>query len=169
MQKKDFISKVDEVLRDNDVKKKVSVPDTFFYVMDDSGNKKKLYVKIPDRTVSYNKADVQNIVDACWAVVEDCLKRGEDLTFYGIGTFGLKWRAPRMTKAPMTDDWYSIPGHYVPNFKYGNILQNAVKIYEQNLKESEINVPDPIYDIGDREFDFDSLYDMPDEDGDGDG
>jgi DNA-binding protein HU-beta len=170
MQKKDFISKVDEVLKNNDLKKKVSVPDTFFYIMDDFGNKKKLSVKVPDRLVSYNRADVQNVVDACLAVIEDCIRRGEELTFFGIGTFSLKWRAPRMTKAPLTDDWYSVPGHYVPSFKCGSILNTAAKLYEQSLKEKELNVPEPIYDIGDRELDFETMYgDCYEEEGDEDG
>jgi nucleoid DNA-binding protein len=145
------------------MKKKVSVPDGVFYVVDEEGNSKKISIKVPDRSMGYNKQDVKNIVDACLAVMEDCLKRGDDLTFYGIGTMGLRWRAPRMTKPPMSDEWVQIPGHYVPYFKFGNVMQSAVKIYEQSLKESQINIPEPIYDIGDKEIDFEL------EDGDDDG
>ena len=134
--------------------KKMAVPDAGLTIMDDHGHQKKFSVKIPDRSVFYNKKDVQNIVDACLAVMEDCLKRGEDIVMYGIGTFGLKYRAPRMVKAPGSDEWQQIPEHYVPYWKFGNVMQNAARIYEAALRDSKINLPDPVYDDGDLDEDF---------------
>lgn len=153
IQKQDFITKVSEVLRDHDVTKSVSVPNTYITILDDKENKRKLPVKIPDRQIAYTKTDIRNIVDACLAVMEDCLRRGEELTFYGFGTMGSKYRAPRMVKKPMTEEWCDIPGHYVPYMKFGAVFQNAVRFYEMVMKESTIDLPDPIYDPGDRPID----------------
>ena len=134
----------------------MSAPNSNLTITDDSGDSRRITVRIPDRQIPYNKRDIGIVIDACLAVMEDCLRRGEELTFYGFGSMGLKWRAPRMVKAPMSDEWTEIPGHYVPNFKFGNVFQSAVKIYEQSLRESKIQLPDPVYDMGDEGFDFDA-------------
>lgn len=160
--KQDFIKKVTDVLGENDIKKRMSVPNTNLTVTDEEGNSKKFAVKIPDRYMLYNHKDVQNIVDACLAVMEDCLKRGDELTMYGIGTLGLKYRAPRMVKIPLTEEWTQVPEHYVPHMKFGNTLMSAARFYEASLRESQISVPEPIYDIGDKELDFDLFEDDDD-------
>lgn len=157
------------MLKENGITKRMSVPNTQFYVVDDRGNKKAFTVNIPPRDVALNRTDILNVVDACLAVMEDCIKRGEDLTFYGIGTLGLKWRAPRMVKAPGSDEWMEVPEHYVPCIQFGNVLKTAARIYEASLHESRINTPDPIYDIGDRpmEFSYDDYYGEDDDEEDG--
>lgn len=145
----------------------MSVSDTQLYISDDFEHKYRITVNIPDKEVYYTKKDVANIIDGCLAVMEDCLKRGEDLSIYGIGTLGVKYRAPRMVKTPGSDVYHQVPEHYAPNVQFGNIFKTAAKIYGANLKESQINLPDPIYDIGDRPIEFE--YDMFDEDGEDDG
>lgn len=136
----------------------MTAPNTFFNISDDQGHKKRFTVKPSDYEVSYNKSDVQKVVEACLAVIEDCIKRGEDINFYGIGTIGVKYRAPRMVKEPLSDVWHQVPEHYIPYWKFGNVMLRAAKIYENALRESQVNLPDPIYDIGDRELDFEDMY-----------
>lgn len=165
MLKKDFIAKVSEILNQQGITKKISVPDTALTITDDEGGSKRIVIKIPKRSAQYNQQDVKNIIDACLAVMEDCVKRGDELTFTGIGTLGVKYRAPRMVRAPMSDEWHQVPEHYSPYVKLGNIMQAAARIYGATLKDSQIRLPDPIYDIGDREMDFDEMN-FGSEDGD---
>jgi len=147
MNKPGLISKTAELLRANGVKKAVSVPDGVFYVVDDNGNKKKFTVSVPDREVNYTIKDVSNILDGILAVTEDCIKHGEPVHIYGLGALRLKKRAAGMMKLPDKDEWHEVPEHYIPYFKVGEIIKQAARLYEENLKMSNIgDIPAPVYD-----------------------
>jgi len=153
MNKEGLTSRIAEILKNNDVKKSVSISSHQFFIMDEEGNQSTFRVPIPIRKVQYTKTDISNILDAFFAVLEDCIKRGEELSIYGVVSFGIKQRAARMTKIPGTEDWVNIPEKYVPYTKFGNILKTAARIYEANLKESQVELPPPIYDSFDDEED----------------
>lgn len=136
MQKKQFISRVAEVLRANNARKPVSIPKQVFHISDDDGNKKDFTVKKTDKSVLYTVEDVSTILDACLSVVEDALKHGEEISIYGFGSLGVHQRAARATKRPDTGEWISIDARYVPKFNFGNTLRTAARIYEMSLNEN---------------------------------
>lgn len=147
MNKSDLVSKAGELLRVNGVKKAVSVPDCVLYVMDDNGNKKKFTVSVPDKEVNYTIKDVANIADGLIAAVEDSIKRGEEVHIYGLGSLKLSKRAASMIKVPGKNEWHEVSEHYIPYFKVGEIIKQAARIYEMNLKMSEVDeLPPPVYD-----------------------
>ena len=133
MNKKEFISRVTEVLRENDVRKPVSVKKHTFHITDDDGNAADFHIKQHDKNVIYTVEDTANFVDACLAVILDSLKNGEEISFKGFGSLGLHYRAARRTKEPNTGEWCEVEARYVPKFSFGNDLRMAAKLYELSL------------------------------------
>ena len=103
MNKVQFVSKVYNVLRDNDVRKSVPLKKVVFHIFDNNGNDAEFAIKQDDKQVLFTTEDVNNIVDACCAVIEDALCRGEEISIRGYGTIGVHKRAPRAVKQVGTD------------------------------------------------------------------
>lgn len=148
MNKKEFITKVTDVLRENDIRKPVSIKKNSFRITDADGKTADFTVKQQDKAVIYTSDDVANIVGACLTVIEDSMKSGEEIAFRGFGALGLKYRAPRRVKNPGEGTWYTIDGHYIPKFLPGKVLKMAAKVFELSLKDraSAPKLPDPVYD-----------------------
>lgn len=137
MNKKDLINKTVEVLRENNIRKPVSAQKTVLHVSDDHGNKSDFIIKKSDRGLLFTANDVAVIIEACLAVVEESIKRGEDVSIHGFGTLGVHRRAARQTKHPDTGEIVSIDARYVPKFNFGNALRMAAKVYELSLFDRE--------------------------------
>jgi len=153
MNKAELTTKVSEVLRNNGITKHVNVASYPMYISDDEGNQKKFVVPIPAREVPFNKVDAGHFIDAFFAVLEDCIRRGEELNIYGIITFGLKVQSARMLKIPGSDEYISVPPKMIPYVKFGNMLKTAARLYDAKVKESRIELPPPIYDSCESEDD----------------
>jgi len=145
MNRRDFVKKVTDVLRKNDIKKPVSIPKQVFTISDNEGNTRDFSVKKTNKKVIYTLEDVSAIVDACLEVAMDSLKRGEEVNIHGFGALGLKYREERWTKSVRTGEKVIIEGHYVPKFSFGKTLRMCAKIYELSLKD-RLEEPEPIYD-----------------------
>lgn len=135
MNRQAFIKNVSDLLREKNIKKPISIPKQVFHISDNDGNSKDFTIKKTDKSVLYTRNDVELIVDACLAVIEDSIKRGEPVSFHGFGTLGLNYRKPRTTKCVGTDEDIVIEGHYVPKFSFGNNLKMCAKIYELSLND----------------------------------
>lgn len=149
MNKKEFISRVSEALRENNMRKPVSVKKHTFHIMDDEGNAADFHIKQRDKNVLYTVDDATNIIDACIAVITDALKNGEEINIKGFGSLGLHYRAARRTKEPNTGEWCEVEARYVPKFMYGNDLRMAAKLYEVSLQEKRQVENDPAEDLED--------------------
>lgn len=145
MNKREFIKSVAEFLRENNIRKPVSIPKQVFHISDNDGNAKDFTIKKTDKSVLYTKDDVSAVVDACLYVIEESLRHGEPVSFHGFGTLGLNYRKPRSTKCVGTDNDIVIEGRYIPKFSFGNNLRMCAKIYELSLKD-RLPEPEPIYD-----------------------
>ena len=99
MNRKDFIQRVTAQLRENNVRKSVTMPKQVFHISDDSGNSRDFIVRTTDKSVLFTKDDIDAIVDACLFIIQESLKAGEEITFHGFGTLGIKYRQPRATKS----------------------------------------------------------------------
>lgn len=144
MNKKELISKTADMLRDNHIRKPVSLPKQVFHISDDEGNSKDFIVKKTDKEVLYTVTDVGAVIDACIAVIEEAMKRGEDVSIHGFGSLGLIYRAARSTKHPDTGEPVIIDAHYIPKFNFGNDLRMAAKVYELSLEEEEFKKKHPV-------------------------
>lgn len=143
MNKKEFISRVAEALRENDLRKPVSVRKHTFHITDDEGNSADFNIRQQEKSVLYTADDVANIVDASLAVILDAIRKGEEISVKGFGTLGLHYRAARRTKEPNSGEWCEVDARYVPKFAYGNDLRMAAKLYEVSLAEKPESLPKP--------------------------
>lgn len=148
MNKGELIKNVVDVLRENNIKKPISVPKQVFHISDDEGNKKDFRIKQTHKTAIYTKEDVTRIIDACMYIIGESLKKGDPVSITGFGSLGLKYRKPRTAKDFNTGEEISIEGHYLPKFNSGKDLRMCAKVYELSLKD-RLQQPEPIYDESD--------------------
>ena len=73
-----------------------------------------------------SKADTARIVDAVFDGITDSLKRGDEVSVVGFGTFKVKHRAARKGRNPKTGEEIEIAAANVPSFKAGKGLKDAV-------------------------------------------
>ena len=74
-----------------------------------------------------SKAAAGRAVDAIVKSVSDSLKRGEQVTLVGFGTFNLRERAPRTGRNPQTGAAIEIKASKTVGFKPGKTLKDAIK------------------------------------------
>ncbi len=73
-----------------------------------------------------SKAAAGRALDAVVESVTDALKKGEQVTLIGFGTFAVKERAARTGRNPQTGATINIAAAKVPSFKAGKALKDAV-------------------------------------------
>jgi len=73
-----------------------------------------------------SKADAGRAVDAVVESITAALKRGEQVSVVGFGTFSVKHRAARAGRNPRTGETIQIAASNVPGFKAGKGLKDSV-------------------------------------------
>lgn len=73
-----------------------------------------------------SKADATRSIDAVLDGISDALKKGEQVTLIGFGTFSVRERAARTGRNPRTKETIEIKAAKVPTFKPGKALKDAV-------------------------------------------
>ena len=73
-----------------------------------------------------SKSDATRAVDAVTQAITDTLKKDEQVSIVGFGTFSLRKRAARSGRNPRTGETISIKASNVPGFKPGKALKDAV-------------------------------------------
>lgn len=148
MNKKEFVGRVVNILRENNLRKPVSVKRHTFHITDSEGNEADFHIKQRDKQVTYTMDDVSNVIDACMAAVIEALKNGDEVNFSGFGKIGVHYRAARRTKEPTSGEWCEIEAHYVPKASYGIELKRAARVYEASLEEAKrLAIPEPDGDL----------------------
>ena len=77
-------------------------------------------------SANLSKADAGRAVDALVDAVASSLKRGQQVSIVGFGTFSVKHRAARSGRNPRTGETIRIAASNVPGFKAGKALKDAV-------------------------------------------
>ncbi|NNM00499.1 MAG: HU family DNA-binding protein [Gammaproteobacteria bacterium] len=72
------------------------------------------------------KASAARAVDALTDLITDTLKKDEQVSIVGFGTFSLRARAARTGRNPRTGESIEIKASRVPAFKPGKALKDAV-------------------------------------------
>ncbi|MGL4767066.1 MAG: HU family DNA-binding protein [Formosimonas sp.] len=72
------------------------------------------------------KAAAARALEAVTTAVKKSLKKGEDVTLVGFGTFSVGKRAARVGRNPQTGAEIKIKAAKVPKFKPGKGLKDAV-------------------------------------------
>ena len=89
-------------------------------------NKSELIDAIAD-SADISKAAAGRALDAMVGSVTDALKKGDQVTLIGFGTFSVKERAARTGRNPQTGEEIRIAASKVPSFKAGKALKDAVQ------------------------------------------
>jgi DNA-binding protein HU-beta len=88
-------------------------------------NKAELIEAVAD-AAELNKATATKAVDAVLNSVTEALKKGEQVTLIGFGTFEVRERAARAGRNPQTGAAIEIKASKAPAFKAGKALKDAV-------------------------------------------
>ncbi len=81
-------------------------------------NKQEFVDAVSDKT-GISKKDCSEILDACYEVLTETLKNGEDVTISGVGKFEVRAREEREGKNPRTGEVIKIAACKAPSFKAG--------------------------------------------------
>ncbi len=73
-----------------------------------------------------SKADAGRAVDAVVNSITSALKKGQQVSVVGFGTFSVKHRSARSGRNPRTGETINIDASNVPGFKAGKALKDAV-------------------------------------------
>ncbi|HZX79348.1 MAG TPA: HU family DNA-binding protein [Lysobacter sp.] len=73
-----------------------------------------------------SRVEAANAVDAMVSVITKTLKKGENVTLVGFGTFEVRERAARQGRNPKTGETIEIAASKNPSFKAGKALKDAV-------------------------------------------
>ena len=88
-------------------------------------NKSELIDAIAE-SADISKAAAGRAVDAVVDSVTGALKKGDQVTLIGFGTFSVKERAARTGRNPQTGAEIQIAAAKIPSFKAGKALKDAV-------------------------------------------
>jgi DNA-binding protein HU-beta len=78
------------------------------------------------RHADISKAAAGRALDATLGAIAGSLKRGDDVTLVGFGSFFVGTRGARAGRNPRTGDVISIRAAKVPKFRAGKALKDAV-------------------------------------------
>jgi DNA-binding protein HU-beta len=73
------------------------------------------------------KADAERAVEAMIEAIVSCLKKGDDVSIAGLGTFKAKMRAAREARNPRTGEKVHVAAMRVPKFQAAKALKEAVR------------------------------------------
>lgn len=89
-------------------------------------NKAQLVEQIA-KTTSLTKTDVESVLNASFELVKKAVKKGDDVTLVGFGTFTKSKRKARIGRNPQTGKEIKIPAMTVPKFRPGKEFKSAVR------------------------------------------
>ncbi|MGI4861496.1 MAG: HU family DNA-binding protein [Janthinobacterium lividum] len=79
------------------------------------------------QTAAISKVKAKRAIDATMERIKDAVKRGENVTLVGFGTFDLGGRRTRVGRNPRTGEALTIEAARVPKFRPGKAFKNDVK------------------------------------------
>lgn len=88
-------------------------------------NKAQLVEQVAEKT-KCTKAQAELILDATLETIQETLQKGAEVKLVGFGTFSRSARKPRQGRNPKTGQTVKIPSAYVPRFKAGKDLKDAL-------------------------------------------
>ncbi|OGF82429.1 DNA-binding protein [Candidatus Giovannonibacteria bacterium RIFCSPLOWO2_01_FULL_46_13] len=94
-------------------------------------NKADLAQKVWDlhskKGVEVSKKHAEEVVDFVFDTIADTMKRGDEVSIAGFGSFVVKHRKARTARNPKTGEAVNVPAMKVPKFKPGKGLKDAVR------------------------------------------
>ncbi len=135
MNKTGLVRDVAAVLKRNDVRKDMPAKKHVFYISDDEGNSKKFSVTQQARGVHFNVADVEAVIDAMLFVINESIKRGEQVNLLGFGSFKLRYLKHISVRDFNSDGKIDIPDRYTVKFVPGCDMKNSAAVYGTSIED----------------------------------
>jgi DNA-binding protein HU-beta len=79
------------------------------------------------KDTALTKRQSQRVLATIIESVQEALRRGDQVTLVGFGTFGVRTRAARKGRHPRTGQEMWLPADRKPTFKAGKGLRQAVR------------------------------------------
>lgn len=150
MQRKELIDRVTTRLVELGKTKPTRATRNVFYISDQDGNQSEFVIKKKGRNLQYTQGDVAAMFDAMISVIEDAMRRGEDVDIRGFGRLYPHRRAARSSIHPKTKKRVPVPETYVPKFSFYGKLDACAKLYGKSLSDptgiEDIDNPDLLID-----------------------
>ena len=89
-------------------------------------NKAELVAKIA-KDSKISKVSAENALNSFISNIKNALKRGQNVTLVGFGTFSVSKRKARTGRNPQTGRSMTIPAKKVPKFRAGKGLKQSIK------------------------------------------
>lgn len=89
-------------------------------------NKAQLVEQV-SKSTSLTKTDVESVLNSSFELIKKSVKKGDDVTLVGFGTFTKTKRKARAGRNPQTGKEIRIPAMTVPKFRAGKEFKNAVR------------------------------------------
>ena len=89
-------------------------------------NKAQLVEQV-SRATTLTKTDVETVLNSSFELIKKSVKKGDDVTLVGFGTFTKSKRKARAGRNPQTGKEIRIPAMTVPKFRAGKEFKNAVR------------------------------------------
>ncbi len=94
-------------------------------------NKAELAAKVWElhskKGVEVSKKHAEEVVDFIFDTIAETMKKGDEVSIAGFGTFVARQRKARQARNPRTGAKVNVPAMKVPKFKAGKGLKDAVK------------------------------------------
>lgn len=74
-----------------------------------------------------SKTAAKEIVDNVINEIADVIKERDSVYFTELGTFGVKFKEAHESRNPATQEIITVEAKYVPDFKFGTQIKNALK------------------------------------------
>lgn len=78
------------------------------------------------KAANVTKVDAEGVLNATIDTIKKSVKKGDDVTLIGFGTFTKTKRKARMGRNPQTGKEIKIPAMTVPKFRPGREFKDAV-------------------------------------------
>ena len=89
-------------------------------------NKQSLAEEVHNK-IGCTKTDAQQMIETVIDTIIASLKKGDEVSIAGLGTFSVKMRNARQARNPRTGEIIQVPAMNVPKFKAAKGLKDAVK------------------------------------------
>jgi DNA-binding protein HU-beta len=84
-------------------------------------------IEVVAKAANVTKVDAENVLNAAIDSIKKSVKKGEDVTLIGFGTFTKTKRQARSGRNPQTGKEIKIPAMTVPKFRPGREFKDAIK------------------------------------------
>jgi DNA-binding protein HU-beta len=84
-------------------------------------------IEAVSKATELTKVDAENVINTCLDTIKKSVKKGDDVTLIGFGTFTKSKRKARVGRNPQTGKEIKIPAMTVPKFRPGREFKDTLK------------------------------------------